>query len=315
MNRLNVTFSALLLLMAMACTGNKGAGSQGETASGDSAAMQVSDTLVFEDVNMVDSMSYKIKVVDYGSEEEPAPYTLETVTDYYKLSTLKAVAGKPEVVEFINQWLTISAAREPMEESVTAENVAKRYAKLKQDGITDVRSAFKVASGGYLGENAAEDEEDEDGMLGMGFASANEWEAAVDVRWQTPTLLTLWKNGYDYSAGAAHGMPWEFGMTFDLKNLRLLTYDDILLKDSREAVLKMVVEQLVDEYAETEMMNEPEDIDLPDCDPALVAEGVSFDYGAYEIGAYAMGMPGVVIPYEKIKPYLTKEVKELLGLE
>lgn len=315
MNRLNVTFSALLLLMAMACTGNKGAGSQGETASEDSAAMQVSDTLVFEDVNMVDSMSYKIKVVDYGSEEEPAPYTLETVTDYYKLSTLKAVAGKPEVVEFINQWLTISAAREPMEESVTAENVAKRYAKLKQDGITDVRSAFKVASGGYLGENAAEDEEDEDGMLGMGFASANEWEAAVDVRWQTPTLLTLWKNGYDYSAGAAHGMPWEFGMTFDLKNLRLLTYDDILLKDSREAVLKMVVEQLVDEYAETEMMNEPEDIDLPDCDPALVAEGVSFDYGAYEIGAYAMGMPGVVIPYEKIKPYLTKEVKELLGLE
>jgi hypothetical protein len=41
-------------------------------------------------------------------------------------------------------------------------------------------------------------------------------------------------------------MPWEFGMTFDLKNLRLLTYDDILLKDSHEAVLKMVVEQLVD---------------------------------------------------------------------
>lgn len=314
---MNVTFSALLLLMAMACTGNKGAGSQGETASEDSAAtqVQVSDTLVFENVNMVDSMAYKIKVGDYSSDEEPAPYTLETVTDYYRLSTLKAVAGKPEVVEFINQWLTISAAREPMEESVTAENVAKRYAKLKQDGITDVRSAFKVASGGYLGENAAEDEEDEDGMLEMGFASANEWEASVDVRWQTPTLLTLWKNGYDYSAGAAHGMPWEFGQTFDLKNLRLLTYDDILLKDSHEAVLKMVVEQLVDEYAESEMMNEPEDIDLPDCDPALVAEGVSFDYGAYEIGAYAMGMPGVIIPYEKIKPYLTKEVKELLGLE
>jgi hypothetical protein len=45
-----------------------------------------------------------------------------------------------------------------------------------------------------------------------------------------------------------------------------------------------------------------------------VAEGVRFDYGAYEIGAYALGMPEVVIPYEKMKPYLTDKVKELLEI-
>ncbi|MBO7569851.1 MAG: DUF3298 domain-containing protein [Bacteroidaceae bacterium] len=310
MKALKWTAGALLLLMA--CTGNKGVAAQAE-AAGDSAVATVSDTLVFEEVELIDSLAYKVKVVDYSGDEEPYPYTIETVTEYYKLSTLEAVAGKPEVVKFINQYLTISAAGEYMEEPVTAENVAKRYAQLKKDGIDDVRSAFKRASGASLGENAGSYEEGEDGMMEMGFASANEWEHNVYFHWQTPTLLTLWKSGYDYAAGAVHGMPWNFGLTFDLKNLRMLSYDDILKKEGREAVLKMVIAELQDEYGEDGMLNSPEDIGLPDNDPALEAEGVRFDYGAYEIGPYALGMPSVVIPYEKMKPYLTEEVKELLG--
>lgn len=306
-------WTAGALLMLMACTGNKGATAEAAVAD-DSAAVTVSDTLVFEEVELVDSLAYKIKVVDYSGDEEPYPYTIETVTDYYRLSTLKAVAGKPKVVEFINQWLTLSAAGEYMEEPATAENVAKHYAQLKKEGYVDVRSAFKRASGASLGENASEDEENEDGLMDMGFASANEWDHNVSIHWQTPTLLTLWKSGYDYSAGAAHGMPWDFGVTFDLKNLRLLTYDDILKQDGRKAVLKMVIAELQDEYGEDDMLNSPEEIELPANDPALEAEGVRFDYGAYEIGPYALGMPGVVIPYEKMKPYLTDEVKELLGL-
>ena len=55
--------------------------------------------------------------------------------------------------------------------------------------------------------------------------------------------------------------------------------------------------------------------DFPGTDPALDKDGVRFDYGAYELGAYAMGMPSAVIPYEKIKKYLTPGVKELLGME
>ena len=44
-------------------------------------------------------------------------------------------------------------------------------------------------------------------------------------------------------------------------------------------------------------------------------KGVAFDYGPYEIGPYALGMPQALIPYDKIKPYLTPEVKELLGMK
>jgi hypothetical protein len=301
-------WTAGAMLLAMACTGNKTV-TQGEAAAEDSAVAEVpvSDTLVFETIDFVDSMSYKIKVVDYSGDEEPYPYTIETVTDYCNLSTLEAVAGKPEAVEFVNQWLTLDAAAEMVEAPVTAEKVAKKYAELKKQGITDVRSAFKDMSGKRLAE--------EDIMPELGFASANEYEANVFVNWQAPNVLTLWDGGYEYFAGGAHGMPWGIGRTFDLKNLRVLTLDDIVAKEGRKAVLKMIVAQLQEEYGDTDMLNAPDDIDFPGADPSLMKEGVSFDYGAYEIGPYALGMPGVIISYEKMKPYLTPEVKELLEME
>ena len=310
---MNVTWSALLLLMAMACTGNKGAAT-GEAASDDSAAIQVSDTLVFEQVDYKDSVEYKVKIVDYSSDEDPAPYEIATVKDYFAASSLKAVAGKPEVVEFINQWLTIDADPiEHVEAPATAAQVAEVYAKLKERGEADVRSALSARCAGHV--NAALPTDDPDEMDEMAFESANDYESSIEVRWQTENLLTLWDSGYDYNAGAAHGMPWGFGRTFDLKNLRVLAMDDIITKAGRPALLKMIIAALQDEYGEDGMLNEPEDIDFPDTDPSLMAEGVAFDYGPYEIGPYAIGMPQALIPYDKIKPYLTPEVKELLGLK
>lgn len=102
--------------------------------------------------------------------------------------------------------------------------------------------------------------------------------------------------------------------TFDLKNLRILTLDDIITESGKQAVLKMIFDQLEDEYADVwDMASDASD--FPGAAPALDKDGVRFDYGAYELGAYAMGMPSAVIPYEKIKKYLTPGVKELLGME
>ena len=109
-------------------------------------------------------------------------------------------------------------------------------------------------------------------------------------------------------------MPWDYCETIDLKNKRILTKDDIFTKSGQKAVLRMVVAELVDEYTE-EGLNDISDIELPGNDPSFIKEGVVFDYGAYEIGPYALGLPSVTLPYEKVKQYLTPEAKELLGLE
>lgn len=310
-----LTWTAGALLLLMACTGNKNVTAQDAAAVEDSAVAEpVADTLVFEQVAYKDSVEYKVKIVDYSSDEDPAPYEIATVKDYFDASSLKAVAGKPEVVEFINQWLVIDAdPLENVEAPVTAAKVAEVYAKLKEKNVTDVLSAMKARAAGVL--NALADPDDPDEMEELPFESANEYESSISVLWQTKNLLTLWDSGYDYSAGGAHGMPWGFGRTFDLKHLRILTLDDIITKAGRKAVLKMIIDQLVDEYNDMGMLNEPEDIDFPGVDPSLMAKGVAFDYGPYEIGPYALGMPQALIPYDKIKPYLTPEVKELLEME
>lgn len=312
MKALKWTAGALLLLMA--CTGNKAASAQDGDAGDSAAAVPESDTLVFEQVKYRDSVEYKVKIVDYSSDEDPAPYEIATVMDRFEGISLKAVAGKPEVVEFINQWLTIDAdPLENVEAPVTAEKVAEVYAKLKEKGVTDVRSALIARCAGNVNAVVASDDPDE--MEEVSFESANEYESSIEVYWQTKNLLTLWDSGYDYNAGAAHGIPWGFGRTFDLKNLRILTLDDIVTKAGRPAVLKMIIASLQDEYGEEGMLNAPEDIDFPYCDPSLMAKGVAFDYGPYEIGPYALGMPQALIPYDKIKPYLTPEVKDLLGMK
>ena len=45
----------------------------------------------------------------------------------------------------------------------------------------------------------------------------------------------------------------------------------------------------------------------------LVKDGVQFDYQHYEIGPGYFGQVSITIPYEKIKPYLTEEAKNILN--
>ena len=309
MKMLSWTASAMLLLMAMACTGNKGATSQGDDVAADSTA-QESDTLVFETIEWNDSTEYKVKIVDYSSDEEPAPYTVETAVDRDEVITLQAVAGPAAAVKFVNQWLTLDAAGCAYPDLLSAEEIAEAYGELKKEtGVTDVRSALK-----HRKSSDSAEEEDEDEMQEMAWLSGNEYSASINLVWQTKALATLCDSGYDYSAGAVHGMPWNYNRTFDLKNLRILSIDDIFVEKGRDALLKMVIAELKEDYADAwDMVTE--DIDFPGIDPSLVVEGVQFDYGAYEIGAYALGMPSVVLPYEKVKQFLTPGVKELLGME
>ncbi len=311
------TGCAMLLLMAMACTGNKGATGDKEpdAAVADSSTAEFlavqSDTLVFEDIHWKDSVAYKVKVMDYSSDEDPTPYTVETTVDRFEKNTLKAVAGPAAAVEFINQWLTLDAAGKTDNSLLTAADVAAAYKKLKaEQGVGDVQAVLKQ-------EKHQENEiaDDEDAMEEMAFLSNNETSSDLIVQWQSKGILTLWDSGYEYYAGAAHGMPWGYGKTFDLKNLRILTFDDIFLPNGRKALLKMVVDQLEDEYADGwGMANAAEDIDFPGVAPSLVGDGVQFCYGAYEIGAYALGLPSTILPYKKVQQYLTPKVKELLEL-
>ena len=150
--------------------------------------------------------------------------------------------------------------------------------KNKQEFLTDenmnrVIEFFEQNKVDVLTITDDDDDVDEDEMEEMAFASQNEYSQSISVMWQTKNVLTLWDSGYDYSAGAAHGMPWGAAKTFDLKNLRILTLDDIITESGKQAVLKMIFDQLEDEYADVwDMASDASD--FPGTDPALDKESV-----------------------------------------
>ena len=69
-----------------------------------------------------------------------------------------------------------------------------------------------------------------------------------------------------------------------------------------------------DEALKQELVSFDGDIDdlpLPDFEPYMTEQGVTFIYQPYEISYYAAGKPEFTIPYNVVKPYLTAEAIEL----
>ena len=264
--------------------------------------------LEFQTVEYKDSLFRTVKLMDYSTDQEPTPYTMGKAREDYVASTLKVVGGPADAMEFLNQWLIIDAASGFMEGPVNAKTVKQKYNEVKAKPEfagkpMDIYNVLRVKASQFLPPDDPDNAEEAWGEMGNSVT----W--GISVNTNTPNYVTLQSEGYEYGAGAAHGMPWSFYLTFDLKNKRLLTLDDIITKAGKNKVLQMIKKELRDEYSEFGLSTE---IGFPGNDPALTEKGVVFTYGAYEIGPYAMGMPEVCLPYSKVKQYMTPQAKALL---
>lgn len=112
-----------------------------------------------------------------------------------------------------------------------------------------------------------------------------------------------------------HGEVWnDFcrGATFRKEDGIIISVIKYPLDSKLLSILKETIKddlgdrfELVDEKAF-------EDSQLPIAPPHLSKYGVQFDYQHYEIGPGVLGQVSVVIPYEKIKQYMTDEAKVLI---
>lgn len=138
---------------------------------------------------------------------------------------------------------------------------------------------------------------------------------------ETEDFVTYTDLYYEY-LGGAHGITGMNGVTFLKPSGKLVGYvvDTLKLTELQPILRKGIVEYF--QEAEVEMTEEEiieslfiEDsiIPLPFCKPYFTKGGLTFLYGQYEIGAYAIGMPNFVVPYETILPYLTSEGKQIVS--
>lgn len=151
-----------------------------------------------------------------------------------------------------------------------------------------------------------------------------EYDFQIDVLNETDHYITLSTAIYEY-VGGVHGGAFGVSTSFNKENGQRMGYN--MLKDtSSKEFMKLVKEGLYDYFSDSgnkittdtqlaEMLlveGGVSQLPLPVNTPWLTEEGVVFCYQQYEIAPYAAGMPAFVIPYEKIRPFLTDEALTIL---
>lgn len=132
--------------------------------------------------------------------------------------------------------------------------------------------------------------------FGMECETVNE---KVMVVYSDETLITYLCDGSSYMGGA-HGMPFAEGRSFLVSNGKTLTTGMML-------PISMMRPYIIDGLCESMEMSESDlmdfipglyEIDYPGGAPYFTEDGLVFHYGAYEIGAYALGMPTATISWD-----------------
>jgi len=133
--------------------------------------------------------------------------------------------------------------------------------------------------------------------------------------------------------GGPHGGGVEYGATFNKKTGKKLK--NVLKPHSEKALQPILREGVASYFRDIESHNEKDKakieaavkqemenlfiengiIPLPHNTAYLSPKGVVFIYSFYEIGAYVIGTPTFVIPYNKIKNFLTPEARHLAEIE
>lgn len=131
-----------------------------------------------------------------------------------------------------------------------------------------------------------------------------------------PGYVTYTCEGYVYYPGAAHGMPWQGGYTFERATGKRLLWDDLFTPQGKERLKSILCNAIAEQWywqsGQTDEFKKRGTIELPGEPPLLTAGGVVFLYGAYEIGSYAEGMPKCTLPYSDLLPLMTERAAALV---
>lgn len=142
------------------------------------------------------------------------------------------------------------------------------------------------------------------------------YTSSVRLHDNQPGYVTYTSEGYEYSPGAAHGMPWQGGYTFERATGKRLQWDDIFTAQGKERLKSILCNAIAEQWywqsGQTDEFKKRGTIELPGEPPLLTAGGVVFFYQAYEIGSYAEGMPKCTLPYSDLLPLMTARAAALV---
>lgn len=132
----------------------------------------------------------------------------------------------------------------------------------------------------------------------------------------TSNYVSFKFNGY-YYGGGAHGIPWEFGLSFNCSNGKVITWEDLFTPNGLKILNPMIEYYLRAQYFADEeegdvdfWCKQSELVDYANF-PVLTSKELTVHFSAYSIGPYAIGMPTCTIPYNVIAEFMTPFGKKL----
>ena len=284
MKRILILAIAALIMAACGNKTEKG-GDNDSTATAETAGAEMSDSVRMSSLK-TDSLSY------------------EKVEDIYKLSYFVdyPVEGSDSLVKsvraFINDYLG-GAYEGPLD---NGRDMQKRNGEIE--------------FGNFLETCGEKDDEDVNEMF---------MKKMVNMRYETNTFVTFRAFTSQYFGGL-HGIAFESGHTFSKINGKMFGYDMMKSLDSpafkrliKEGLRKFFSQEgdekgMSDEDLKNELIafnGSIDELPLPDTEPYMTEQGVTFIYQPYEISYYAAGRPEFTIPFNDARPYLKPQAIEL----
>ena len=123
-------------------------------------------------------------------------------------------------------------------------------------------------------------------------------------------IITMQKDVYTYSAGAAHGLPGTGNYTFDRKSKDVISEGDLFIDGYGPELNKILQRALIKEFGrksaqEMETKDGIYAADLTSNDNfRLDDKGMTYTYNPYEIAPFAIGIIEIFIPYEEVRQLL-----------
>ena len=216
------------------------------------------------------------------------------------------VKGEKELVNAIRQYI--------------AEWVGLESDEVELDDGQGVTDYFGNGTMERLKEIAAGYEEEEDDYVNEVY---HDW--SFSKLYETDDYVTFM--GYtELYEGGIHGISYENGVTFFdggqrfskemLRNIDGEKFQKLMRKGLKDFFSKNP-DNMTDEELGEELINVEDvyNIPMPDAEPYITEDGVTFIYQPYEISYYAAGKPEFSVPLTKMRPFLTKKALRLLDMD
>ena len=128
------------------------------------------------------------------------------------------------------------------------------------------------------------------------------WIKTIDGEFLPPykNMQSFQLSTYGYTGGA-HGIDSEKGMTFDLSSGRLITENDLFIREYKPELSRILTAHLQESVSEDIYESLFIKAIEPNGNFVIAPEGMTYIYNRYEIGPYVSGIVRVTVPWEELE--------------